>query len=157
MLLEPNKVKNMSVNLKEKMYVVCIHKQTNKQTGQCCRQRLCSLSFLFLFFINLYFKKHQSECLFKVVKCSNSGCAMMLSKRDMKTHETSECSWRKVNCKYCQDSVIMNQKKVCDRLIQSILSTLNSISSNPRYLDLKSSSLGNAALSRRHLLSLGRP
>jgi len=52
-------------------------------------------------------EKHQSECLFKVVKCPNSGCTKMLSKRDMKTHETLECSWRKVNCEYCQESVIM--------------------------------------------------
>ena len=104
-----------------------MYTQANKQTGQCCRQRLCSLSFLFLFFINLYFKKHQSECLFKVVTCSNSGCAMMLRKRDMKTFETLQCSWRKVNCEYCQESVIMNQKQVCDRSIQSILSTSSSV------------------------------
>jgi len=56
-------------------------------------------------------EKHQSECLFKVVKCPNSGCSKMLSKRDMKTHETLECSWRKVDCEYCQESVIMNQKQ----------------------------------------------
>ncbi|XP_020612156.1 TNF receptor-associated factor 5-like [Orbicella faveolata] len=35
----------------------------------------------------------------------------MLSKRDMKTHKTLECSWRKVNCEYCQESVIMNQRQ----------------------------------------------
>ena len=32
----------------------------------------------------------------------------------MKAHETSQCSWRKVNCEYCQESVIMNQKQVCN-------------------------------------------
>ena len=69
--------------------------------------------FLIFAFVNLYFKKHHSECLFKVVKCPNSGCTKVLSKQKMKLHETSFCSWRKVNCEYCQESVIMNQKQVC--------------------------------------------
>ena len=82
-------------------------------------------------FINLCFKKHQSECLFKVVKCSNSGCAKMLSKQDMKTHETLQCSWRKVNCEYCQESVIMNQKQVWNRFIQYIFTILNYVLYEP--------------------------
>ena len=74
--------------------------------------------------VTLYFKKHQSECLFK---CSNSGCTEMLGKRDMKTHETLECSWRKVNCEYCQESVIVNQKQVCNTFILAILTASNSV------------------------------
>lgn len=62
--------------------------------------------------IYLYFKNHQSGCLFKVIKCPNSGCTKMLLKRDMKTHKTLQCSWRKVNCEHCQESVIMIQKQV---------------------------------------------
>ena len=74
--------------------------------------RIVHTVLLIFTFVNLYFKKHQSECLFKVVKCLNSGCREVLTKRDMKTHETLECTWRKVNCEYCQESVIMNQKQV---------------------------------------------
>jgi len=74
--------------------------------------RIVLIVFLIFMFTTLYFKKHRSEGLFKVVKCPNSGCSKMLSKRDMKTHETLECSWRKVNCEHCQESVIMNQKQV---------------------------------------------
>ena len=65
--------------------------------------------------LNVYlfiFKKHQSGCLFKVIKCPNSGCTKMLSKRYMKIHKTMQCSWRKVSCEHCQESVIMNQKQV---------------------------------------------
>ena len=75
-------------------------------------KRIVFIVLLIFKFINLSLKKHQSECLFKVVKCPNAGCAKMLSKRDMKTHETLECSWRKVNCEYCQESVTMNQNQV---------------------------------------------
>ena len=91
------------------------NKQTNRQDIVVDREkmikfkRIVLIVFLIFMFINLYFKKHQSECLFKVVKCPNSGCSKMLSKRDMKTHETLECSWRKVDCEYCQ----MIKKKIC--------------------------------------------
>ncbi|XP_078350390.1 TNF receptor-associated factor 5-like [Oculina patagonica] len=56
-------------------------------------------------------QKHQSGCLFKVVKCPNSGCTEKLTKQDLKIHVTFECSWRKVNCEYCQTSFIKNQKQ----------------------------------------------
>ena len=114
----------MQTNLKHELLLIWkstvrihIHKQTNKQDSAVAGEKIIKFNRIVLFFsyfyvYYLYFKKHQSECLFKVVKCPNSGCAMMLSKRDMKTHEISECSWRKVNCEYCQESVIVNQKQV---------------------------------------------
>ena len=92
-----------------------------------------SVLFLFLYL----FKKHQSECLFKVVKCPNAGCAKMLCKRDMKTHQTLKCSWRKVNCDYCEESVIMNQKQVWNKLYIIPLQPGTRWFWMPRYLDLK--------------------
>ncbi len=67
-----------------------------------------------VFFYAFIFKKHQSECPFKVVKCPNSGCTEKLTKQDLKIHVTFECSWRKVNCEYCQKSFIKNKKQVCE-------------------------------------------
>ena len=72
---------------------------------------LCKPEFLFNKYCNL--QKHQSECLLKVVECPNSGCSEKLTKQDMKTHVTSECSWRKINCEYCREPFVFNQKQVC--------------------------------------------
>ena len=89
--------------------------------------RIVLVVFLTFTFVNWSLKKHQSECLFKVVKCPNAGCAKMLCKRDLKTHETLECSWRKVNCEYCEESVIMNQKQVWNKFIHYTFTTWNSV------------------------------
>ncbi|XP_078350399.1 TNF receptor-associated factor 6-A-like [Oculina patagonica] len=56
-------------------------------------------------------EKHQSECPFKVVKCPNSGCTEKLTKQALQGHMENECSWRKINCEYCQESFILNQKQ----------------------------------------------
>ncbi|PFX27536.1 TNF receptor-associated factor 6 [Stylophora pistillata] len=54
---------------------------------------------------------HQSECLLKVVQCPNLGCTVQVTGRNMATHVTSECSWRKINCEYCQNLLVFNQRK----------------------------------------------
>lgn len=83
------------------------------------RNDLRSLSFNYDVFSYVFFlifkclKKHQSQCPFKVVKCPNSGCTEKLTKQDLKIHVTFECSWRKVNCEYCQESFVVNQRQVC--------------------------------------------
>ena len=59
----------------------------------------------------------------------------------MKTHETLECSWRKVNYEYCQELVIMNEKQVCNRFIKSIFTTLNLLPSYPLYEPARSSAI----------------
>ncbi|XP_066027000.1 TNF receptor-associated factor 5 [Pocillopora verrucosa] len=56
-------------------------------------------------------EKHQSECLLKEVQCSNSGCTERLTKEDMIVHESSECSWRKINCEHCQESFVFHEKR----------------------------------------------
>ncbi|KAJ7353886.1 hypothetical protein OS493_031593 [Desmophyllum pertusum] len=56
-------------------------------------------------------KKHLSGCPFKVVKCPNTGCTEKLTKQDLKIHSAFECSWRKINCEYCQESFIKKQKQ----------------------------------------------
>ena len=61
----------------------------------------------------LLFKKHQSECLFKVVECPNEGCKEKLTRRDMNNHKITECVWREVSCEYCRGSFIMKNKQVC--------------------------------------------
>ena len=71
----------------------------------------CKPEFLFNKYFNL--QKHESECLLKVVQCPNSACSEKLTKQDMKTHVSSECSWRKIKCEYCREPFVFNQKQVC--------------------------------------------
>ncbi|CAH3044933.1 unnamed protein product [Pocillopora meandrina] len=56
-------------------------------------------------------EEHQSNCLLKVVQCPNSGCTEKVTKQDMRTHVTSECSWRIIHCEYCQTLVSFNKRK----------------------------------------------
>lgn len=56
-------------------------------------------------------EKHQSECLLKVVRCPNSGCTENFTKQDMTTHAAFDCSWRKMDCKYCGETFIKNQRQ----------------------------------------------
>ncbi|PFX14192.1 TNF receptor-associated factor 4, partial [Stylophora pistillata] len=56
-------------------------------------------------------KNHQSGCLLKVVECPNAGCQERFAKHDKNNNSESECSWRKVNSKYCGESYIVRIKQ----------------------------------------------
>ncbi|CAH3164480.1 unnamed protein product, partial [Pocillopora meandrina] len=58
-----------------------------------------------------HLQKHQSACLLKEVQCSNPGCAEKLPQQDMSVHVAFECSWRRINCEYCQESVLSHKKQ----------------------------------------------
>ncbi|CAH3164471.1 unnamed protein product, partial [Pocillopora meandrina] len=66
-------------------------------------------------------EEHHSECLLKEVQCSNSGCTEKLTKKDMKVHASSECSWRTINCEHCQESFVFHEKRnhleVCQKFL----------------------------------------
>ena len=36
-----------------------------------------------------------------------------LPQQDMSVHVAFECSWRRINCEYCQESVLSHKKQVC--------------------------------------------
>lgn len=57
-------------------------------------------------------EKHQSGCSFKVVNCPNFGCTEKLTKQELKIHAAFECSWRKINCEYCNILFVQNVKKI---------------------------------------------
>ncbi|XP_022808123.1 TNF receptor-associated factor 6-like isoform X4 [Stylophora pistillata] len=56
-------------------------------------------------------ERHQSECLFKVVECSNAGCKERLTRTDINNHKEFDCPWREINCDYCRVIVIMKNKQ----------------------------------------------
>ncbi|XP_022806159.1 TNF receptor-associated factor 5-like [Stylophora pistillata] len=43
--------------------------------------------------------------------CPNAGCGESFTRRDMNSHREFNCSWRKVNCKFCKESYILRNKQ----------------------------------------------
>ena len=55
-------------------------------------------------FIELeHLERHVADCGFVPVVCSNEGCHLEVSKRDLLHHETAVCELRRVKCHSCND------------------------------------------------------
>jgi hypothetical protein len=54
-------------------------------------------------------KSHVASCMFEEVKCRNTPCHVTMMRQRAASHETEECEYRKVACKYCSQKCVVNQ------------------------------------------------
>lgn len=76
--------------------------------------------------LSLYEKHLRLECLKEIISCTNINCQIKIQRENLEKH-LNECSYRLVNCKYCEkevSSILMNSHKN-DCLNIKILCTQN--------------------------------
>lgn len=70
---------------------------------------------------------HDSECLFKLISCPKSGCALLIAKKYFEQHIKEECKYVTFKCKYCSNEFykfeIQEHQDTCETIFLSLNSS----------------------------------